>query len=40
MIIAAIPVRPVIKKILGHLGLAPQSPHKGPVRELGPHFAA
>jgi hypothetical protein len=42
-IIAAILERPVIQKILHHLGLDPQPPPKGPARqprEPGPHFAA
>jgi hypothetical protein len=39
-IIAAILERPVIEKILSHLGLAPQPPPKGRVREAGLHFAA
>jgi hypothetical protein len=42
-IIAAILERPVIHKILEHLGLDPQPPPKGPARESGhpgPHFAA
>ena len=39
-IIAAILERPVIQKILDHLGLDPQPPPKGPAREPGPHFAA
>ena len=39
-IIAAIRERPVIEKILSHLGLAPQPPPKGRVREAGLHFAA
>lgn len=29
-----------IEKILSHLGLAPQPPPKGRVREAGLHFAA
>ncbi len=39
-IIAAILERPVIEKILAHLGLDPQPPPKGRVREAGLHFAA
>ena len=39
-IIAAILERPVIQKILEHLGLDPQPPPKGRAREPGPHFAA
>ena len=39
-LIAAILERPVIEKILSHLGLAPQPPPKGRVREAGLHFAA
>jgi hypothetical protein len=39
-IIAAILERPVIEKILAHLGLDPQSPPKGRVREAGLHLAA
>ena len=39
-IIAAILERPVIQKILDHLGLDPQPPPKGRAREPGPHFAA
>jgi hypothetical protein len=39
-IIAAILERPVIQKILGHLGLDPQPPPKSRAREPGPHFAA
>jgi hypothetical protein len=35
-IIAAILERPVIQKILGHLGLDPQPPPRGRGRELGP----
>jgi len=38
-IIVAILERPVIEKILSHLGLAPQPPPKGRVREAGLHFA-
>ena len=38
--IAAILDRPVIEKILSHLGLAPKPPPKGRAREAGPHFAA
>ena len=34
-IIAAILDRPVIEKILGHLGLDPQLPPRGRVRETG-----
>jgi len=39
-IIAAILERPVIEKILAHLGLDPQPPPKGRAREVGLHFAA
>jgi hypothetical protein len=39
-ILAAILERPVIQKILDHLGLDPQPPPKGRGREPGPHFAA
>ena len=39
-IIAAILERPVIEKILAHLGFDPQPPPKGRVREAGLHFAA
>jgi hypothetical protein len=39
-IIAAILERPVIEKILAHLGLDPQPPPKGRAREAGLHFAA
>ena len=39
-IIAAILEQPVIQKILDHLGLDPQPPPRGRVREPGPHFAA
>jgi hypothetical protein len=39
-IIAAIQERPVIEKILAHLGLDPQPPPKGRAREAGLHFAA
>jgi hypothetical protein len=39
-IIAVILERPVIQKILDHLGLDPQPPPKGRAREPGPHFAA
>ena len=39
-IIAAILERPVIQKILAHLGLDPQPPPKGRAREAGLHFAA
>jgi hypothetical protein len=38
-IIAAILERPVIQKILDHLGLDPQRPPKGWARDSGPHFA-
>jgi len=38
-IIAAILERPVIEKILGHLGLDPQLPPKGRAREVGPAWA-
>jgi len=36
-IIAAILERPVIEKILTHLGLDPQPPPRGPTREIGQH---
>lgn len=36
-IIAAILERPVIEKILTHLGLDPQPPPRGPAREIGQH---
>ena len=39
-IIANILERPMIEKILDHLGLDPQPPPKGPVCEAGRHFAA
>jgi len=39
-IIAAILERPVIEKILAHLGLEPQPPPKGRARESGQDFAA
>jgi hypothetical protein len=39
-IITAILERPVIEKILAHLGLDAQPPPKGRVREAGLHFAA
>ena len=39
-IIAAILERPVIEKILTHLGLDPQPPPKGRAREAGQDFAA
>ncbi len=39
-IIAAILERPVIEKILAHLGLDAQPPPKGRAREAGLHFAA
>ena len=39
-IIAAILERQVIDNVLAHLGLDPQPPPKGRVREAGPHFAA
>ena len=39
-IIAAILERPVIERILAHLGLDPQPPPKGRAREAGLHFAA
>ncbi len=39
-IIAAILERPVIEKILSHLGLNPQPPPRSRAREPGPHFAA
>ena len=38
-IIAAILERPVIEKILTHLGLDPQPPPKGRAREVGPAWA-
>jgi hypothetical protein len=38
-IIAAILERPVIEKILAHLGLDPQPPPRGRVRETGKDFA-
>jgi hypothetical protein len=38
-IIAAILERPVIEKILSHLGLDPQPPPRGRVREAGQDFA-
>ena len=38
--IAAIIERPVIERILTHLGLDPQPPPRGRAREAGPHFAA
>ena len=38
--IAAILERPVIEKILTHLGLNPQPPPKGLAREPGQEFAA
>jgi len=38
-IIAAILERPVIEKILAHLGLEPQPPPRAPARELLPHAA-
>jgi hypothetical protein len=38
--IAAMLERAVIQKILAHLGLDPQPPPKGRVREAGLHFAA
>jgi len=37
--IAAILERPVIQKILDHLGLDPQPPPKGRAREAGQDFA-
>lgn len=37
--LAAILERPVIDKILTHLGLDPQPPPKGRTREAGPDFA-
>jgi hypothetical protein len=37
---AAILERPVIEKILAHLGLDPQPPPKGKARDPGLHFAA
>jgi hypothetical protein len=39
-IIAAILERPVIEKILTHLGLDPQTPPRGRAREAGQGFAA
>jgi hypothetical protein len=39
-IIAAIPQRPVIEKLLTHLGLDPQPPPKGRSREAREGFAA
>jgi len=39
-IIAAIQERPVIEKILAHLGLDPHPPPKGRAREPELHFAA
>lgn len=39
-IISAILERPVIDKILTHLGLDPQPPPKGGAREAGHDFAA
>ncbi len=39
-IIAAILERPVIEKILTHLGLDPQPPPRGQAREAGQHFAS
>ena len=39
-IIAAIQERPVIEKILAHLGLDPHPPPKGSAREPGLNFAA
>ena len=39
-IIAAILQRPVVEKILSHLGLDPQPPPKGRAREAGQDFAA
>ena len=39
-IIAAVLERPVIEKILEHLGLDPQPQPRGRAREAGPHFAA
>ena len=39
-IIAAILERPVIEKILEHLGLDPQPPPRGRAREAGQDFAA
>jgi hypothetical protein len=38
-IIAAILERPVIEKILSHLGLDPQPPPRGRAREAGQDFA-
>ena len=39
-IIAAILERPVVEKILTHLGLDPQPPPRGRARQAGPDFAA
>jgi hypothetical protein len=39
-IVAALMERPVIEKILSHLGLAHQPPPKGGAREAGQEFAA
>lgn len=39
ILIAAIPERPVIEKILSHLGLDPQPPSRGRAREAGQDFA-
>jgi hypothetical protein len=38
-IIAATLERPVIQKILAHLGLQAQPPPRAPAREPGPHHA-
>jgi hypothetical protein len=38
-IIAAILERPVIEKILTHLGLDPRPPPRGRARQAGPDFA-
>jgi len=39
-IIASALARPVIEKVLDHLGVGPQLPPKGRAREPGPGFAA
>ena len=39
-IIAAILERPVIERVLTHLGLEPQPPPRGRAREAGHEFAA
>ena len=36
---ASVPWRPVIEKILAHLGLVPQPPPRSPARESGRHHA-